>query len=170
LLEQYEFAPAIDILEKMAALKSPKLAKSLFLGMGELTEHNRKLAEKYRRLEEKETRHEEFLLEKDTQLVVVAYGTAARIAKTAIRWAREKGISVGMLRPQTLFPFPKKALARLDEKGRTFVVVEMNTGQMVEDVSAVVREAEVKSITKPAWYFTPEDILEGIEALVKREG
>lgn len=149
--------------------RSPKLAKSLFLGMGELTEHNRKLAEKYRRIEEEETRYEEFLLEDDPQFVVVAYGTAARIAKTAIRWAKEKGIPVGMLRPQTLFPFPKKALANLDKEGRTFLVVEMNTGQMVEDVRAYVKASGVESLTKPAWYFTPEEILEGIEALVKRE-
>ena len=57
----------------------------------------------------------------------------------------------------------------LDEEGRTMLVVEMNTGQMVEDVSAVVRRCRVESLTKPAWYFTPEEILEGIEALVKRD-
>jgi len=149
--------------------RSPKLAKSLFLEMGALTEHNRALAEKYRRMEKEETRYEEFFLE-DAELVVVAYGTAARIAKTAIRWAREKGISVGMLRPQTLFPFPKKAIASLDEEGRTLMVVEMNTGQMVEDVNAIVRRCTVRSLTKPAWYFTPEEILEGIEALAKEAG
>ncbi len=147
--------------------RSPKLAKSLFLEMGALTEHNLSLAEKYRRMEEKETRYEEFMIE-DAELVVMAYGTAARIAKTAIRWAREKGIPVGMLRPKTLFPFPKKAVAGLDQEGRTMLVVEMNTGQMVEDVHSVVRNANVESLTKPAWYFTPEEILEEIETLVKK--
>ncbi len=147
--------------------RSPKLAKSLFLEMGALTEHNRALAEKYRRMEADETRHEEFPVE-DAEFVVVAYGTAARIAKTAIRWAREKGIPVGMLRPQTLFPFPNKAIAGLDQEGRTMLVVEMNNGQMVEDVNAVVRHCTVESLTKPAWYFTPEEILKGIETLAQK--
>ncbi len=146
--------------------RSPRLAKSLFLEMGALTEHNNALAQKYRRMEEEETRYEEFMLD-DAELVLVAYGTAARIAKTAIRWARDQGIPVGMLRPQTLFPFPKAALGALDVEGRTMLVVEMNTGQMVEDVKAVVSKSEVMSLTKPAWYFTPEEILDSIKSLVK---
>ena len=147
--------------------RSPKLAKSLFLEMGALTEHNQSLAEKYHRMEIEETRYEEFLLD-DAELVLVAYGTAARIAKTSIRWARAKGIPAGMLRPQTLFPFPKKAIAGLDQEERTMLVVEMNTGQMVEDINAVVKHSTVESLTKPAWYFTPEEILEGIEILAKK--
>ncbi len=146
--------------------RSPRLAKSLFLEMGALTEHNNALAQKYSRMEEEDTRHEEFMLD-DAELVLVAYGTAARIAKTAIRWAREQGIPVGMLRPQTLFPFPKAAVSALDAEGRTMLVVEMNTGQMVEDVKALVCRVEVKSLTKPAWYFTPEEILDSIKSLVK---
>jgi 2-oxoglutarate ferredoxin oxidoreductase subunit alpha len=71
---------------------------------------------------------------KDIDILVVAFGTAARIAKTAIREARQEGIRVGLLRPITLFPFPFVPLEGLAKRAQVVLVVEMNAGQMVDDV------------------------------------
>jgi 2-oxoglutarate ferredoxin oxidoreductase subunit alpha len=70
----------------------------------------------------------------DMDFLVVAFGTSARVAKTAIREARRQGIRVGLLRPITLFPFPVQPLAALASSVKTVLVVEMNAGQMVDDV------------------------------------
>jgi 2-oxoglutarate ferredoxin oxidoreductase subunit alpha len=70
----------------------------------------------------------------DADFVVVAYGTTARIAKGAIKRARKDGLKVGMVRPITLFPFPDKILQKVARQVKNFLVFEMSTGQMVEDV------------------------------------
>jgi len=86
-----------------------RIIKSLFLGDGELEAHNWKLHAKYQQLKEKETRWEEFETA-DATLIVTGFGSAARIAKTAVMMAREEGLKVGLLRPVTLFPFPEKSI------------------------------------------------------------
>jgi 2-oxoglutarate ferredoxin oxidoreductase subunit alpha len=73
------------------------------------------------------------------QIIVVAYGTAGRIAQTAITKAREAGIPAGLLRPITLYPYPKEALSSLIEQAKAFLVLEMSAGQMLEDVDMVVK-------------------------------
>ncbi len=162
-----EWAPPFQ--EKPWALtgcqdRDPQLIKSLYLGPGELTEHDWKLWRKYKEMEEKEVRWEEFMLD-GAELVVVAYGTAARISKTAIKWARGKGLKVGLLRPITLYPFPEKPLRRVAERGARFLTVELNTGQMVEDVERIVRQ-EAEFMGRPAAVFFPEEILEKIEEIL----
>ncbi|GAB4294499.1 MAG: 3-methyl-2-oxobutanoate dehydrogenase subunit VorB [Desulfuromonadia bacterium] len=110
-----------------------RVVKSLYLGDGELEAHNWKLHERYRVMAERESRHEEFLLD-DAQLVVTAFGSAARIAKTAIVMARERGVRAGLLRPITLFPFPSVAIAEVTARVPHLLDIELNTGQMIEDV------------------------------------
>jgi len=92
-----------------------------------------KLYRKYERIARKEVRFEEYET-KDADLVLVAYGTAARIAKGAVNRLREKGMRVGLFRPITLWPFPAEALLRVAEQAARFFVFEFSTGQMVEDV------------------------------------
>ena len=79
----------------------------------------------------------------DAKLVVTAYGSTARIAKTAIRLARKEGMKVGLLRPITLFPFPKAAFKQCKRDGQRILCFELNNGQMVEDVRLAVRDVEV---------------------------
>jgi 2-oxoglutarate ferredoxin oxidoreductase subunit alpha len=96
-------------------------------------EHNWKLMRKYKRIEQREIRYETFLLD-DAQLAVIAYGTAARIAKGAINRMRKENMKVGMIRPKTLWPFPAQIIKDTAKRIRDFFVFEMSAGQMIEDV------------------------------------
>ncbi|MBP1719236.1 MAG: 2-ketoisovalerate ferredoxin oxidoreductase, partial [Deltaproteobacteria bacterium] len=102
-----------------------------------LIQLNQELVEKYRRIEEKEQRWEEVQIA-GAELVVVAFGSAARAALDAVQMARAEGLKVGMIRPITLFPFPRKAFAELRRSAKAFLDVEMNAGQMKEDLERVV--------------------------------
>ena len=104
----------------------------------ELMELNRVLAEKYRRIAEAEQRWEYVDME-GAEMAVVAYGTSARIAMEAVEEARHLGIPVGLIRPITLWPFPARAFQPLLGKLKGCLTVEMNNGQMVEDVELAVR-------------------------------
>ncbi len=112
--------------------RDPRVLKSLYLEEGALAGQNERLQAKYAAMQ-REVRAESFAVD-DAELIVVAYGSIARIAKTAVRTLRAKGHRVGLVRPQTLFPFPTALLKELGEKGKRFLTVEHNTGQMVEDV------------------------------------
>ncbi len=138
--------------------------KSLLLKEGELEAHNRLLQEKYREIEKHEVRSEEFLTE-DADIVVAAFGTSARIARTAVQMARDKGMKAGLFRPVTLYPFPGKKLASLSKRTPRLLVVEMNTGQMVEDVRlSVAGGTEVYFHGRPGGGIpTPVEILKKIE-------
>jgi pyruvate/2-oxoacid:ferredoxin oxidoreductase alpha subunit len=95
---------------------------------------------KYRHAEEHETRAEECQTE-DAEIVLVGYGIIGRILKAVASEARAAGLKVGVLRPITLFPFPKQHFKRLAKTARVFVVVEMSNGQMVEDVHLALNGA-----------------------------
>jgi 2-oxoglutarate ferredoxin oxidoreductase subunit alpha len=110
-----------------------RFIRSLLLDPVLEEEHNWKLMRKYERIQKKEVRYEAFLLE-DAKMVVVAFGTAARIAKGAVKRVRDQGLKVGLLRPITLWPFPGGVLEELGKRITLFFVFEMNMGQMVEDV------------------------------------
>ena len=99
--------------------------------------HNIKLQEKYRRMEEEEVRYETTLCD-DAEYIVVAYGASARISHKAVELAREQGIKAGLFRPVTLFPFPSKALKTAAKNAKGLLSVELNAGQMVEDVRLAV--------------------------------
>jgi 2-oxoglutarate ferredoxin oxidoreductase subunit alpha len=133
--------------------------KSLYLEDGELADHNWKLAEKYDQIRKKETRvHVE--IPSDCELVVVAFGSAARIAKSAVDRANDEGRRVGLIRPITVWPYPSEAIRRVAEKGIPLLAVELNTGQMVEDVRlAAEGKTEVSFAGYPPGYVpSPDDI------------
>jgi 2-oxoglutarate ferredoxin oxidoreductase subunit alpha len=129
--------PATDWTVTGADGRPPRVVKSLHLRADDLEAHNRHLQAKYRTIAEREVRWAGERLE-DADLIVVAYGTAARVARTAIGRVREAGIRAGLLRPVTLWPFPAGELAALADTARGFLVVELSAGQMVEDVRLAV--------------------------------
>lgn len=130
---------------------------------------NRKLQEKYADISATQKRSDEYLTD-DADIVLVAFGTVARICRSAIDMAREKGIKAGLFRPITLWPFPDRALASLAEKERVFLSVEMNCGQMVDDIKLAVE------CRRPVHFFgrvggvvpAPEEVLAEIEKLAGR--
>ncbi|MDO8136551.1 MAG: 3-methyl-2-oxobutanoate dehydrogenase subunit VorB [Candidatus Brocadiales bacterium] len=143
--------------------REPRIIKSLRLEPEELEEHNRELQRKYETIKAREVRFESRHLE-DARLVVVAFGTSARIAASAVEEAREQGYKVGLFRPITLFPFPKKALRDLAERVNKFLVFELSAGQMVEDVElSVAGRVEVDFYGRMGGYVpSPEECLEEI--------
>lgn len=98
---------------------------------------NLRIQAKYDRMKKEEVRFEEIMCD-DAEYLLVAFGTSARICQKAIQLGREKGIKIGLLRPITLFPFPEIAIARLAQQVKGMLVVEMNAGQMIEDVKLSV--------------------------------
>ncbi len=145
--------------------REPRVIKSLYLGEGELEKHCWRLHEKFLKIKEKEVLCEKYMLD-DAELVVVAFGSAARISKTAILKAREQGKKVGLLRPITLCPFPEEQIAELADGGKSFLTVELNTGQMIEDVRmAAGRRAPIAFYGRPngaGSLPTPDDIFSEI--------
>jgi 2-oxoglutarate ferredoxin oxidoreductase subunit alpha len=110
-----------------------KFIRGLLLDPIDSEEHNWKLARKYEVIAKNEPSHEEYKIG-DAKMVIVAYGTAARIAKGAIKRLRSNGMNVGLFRPITLWPFPELQLRSLSTKIKHFLVFEMSTGQMLDDV------------------------------------
>lgn len=144
--------------------RKPNRIKSLYLQEGELTEHNWKLYQKYERMKREEVRFETVHVE-DAQFIVAAFGSMSRVSKTAMEMAREEGMKVGLFRPITLFPYPEKCLYDISKRVKKFLTVELNTGQMVEDVKlSVDRDAEVYFYGKPPGALPPpEEILDEIK-------
>jgi len=116
--------------------REPNIVKSFFLREGDLEKFNLKLQKNYEVIREKETRYEGLLLN-DAKVILVAYGTMARIAKSAVSQLRLTGKKVGLIRPISLWPFPEKAF-QLRNKKVKYLVVEMSYGQMLEDVKLAV--------------------------------
>ena len=114
------------------------IINSLFLQPDELEQFNFTRYERYKQIEENETMYEEYMME-DAEICVVAFGISARVAKNAIVQARAEGIKVGMIRPITLWPFPKAPMLKAAEKVHTFISVEMSMGQMIEDIELAIR-------------------------------
>ena len=106
---------------------------SIILDFDELEELNLKLQKKYEVITSQEIGYEGYMLD-DADIVLVSYGISSRISQTAVDYARESGIKVGLFRPTMLWPFPVKPLKELSERGVRFVSVEMSDGQMAEDI------------------------------------
>lgn len=121
--------------------RAPRIIRSLILDPLMLEQNNRLLAEKYKQMKQQEIRLETYKINPQNRLLVVAYGTVARICQTVIDELEEERISIGLLRPVTLFPFPSKAVFAEAVKPNieTVLTVEMSMGQMVEDVEAAVQ-------------------------------
>lgn len=125
--------------EKPWALTGTKMERehnivnSLYLKPEELEQKNFERYERYKLVEENEVMYEEYMMD-DAEVCVMAFGIAARVSKNAVVEARKQGIKAGLLRPITLWPFPKKAVADAAEKCKAFVSVELSMGQMIEDI------------------------------------
>ena len=139
--------------------RDKNIVNSLFLQPDELEKENLKRFERYQRIQETEQRWEEFMLD-DAEVVVVAYGASARIAKNAIRAARDKGIKAGLVRPITLWPFPVDILREKAKTAKAFVSAELSMGQMINDVKLAI------DCAKPVYLcnrvggivFTPDEV------------
>ena len=133
-----------------------------------LIQLNQELAEKYRQVEAKEQRWEEILLD-GAQLVVVAFGSAARVALDAVQVARAEGLPVGMIRPITLWPFPRKGFQKVRHSAKAFLDVEMNAGQMQEDLERVVGpDFSIHHLGQGGGKIIyPDEVYEEIKRLVK---
>lgn len=165
-------APEIHTYDKSWALTGTNCARphnivnSLSLIPEELELQNFKRFERYRVIEENETMYEEFLMD-DAEICIVAFGVAARVSKNAILAARARGIKVGMIRPITLWPFPKAPLARAAEHVHDFISVELSMGQMIEDVRLAVSCSRPVTLVNRAGGVipSPEQVLTKIEEL-----
>ena len=140
---------------------------SLELNSEKMEENNIRFQAKYRKMEEEEVRFETFQCE-DAEYILVAFGSSARICQKSVEMARNKGIKVGLLRPITLYPFPKKPVAELAASVKGFMTVEMNAGQMIEDVKLATFEA---GIILPVEYYgrmggiipSPDEVVTALE-------
>ena len=129
--------------------------------------NNRRFQEKYKQIEEKETRYETIQCD-DAEYIIVAFGTSSRVCQKSVEIARAKGLKVGLLRPITLYPFPNKIIKELARKAKGFLSVEMSAGQMVEDIKLAVYEAGSNARVN---YFgrtggiipTPGEVVEALE-------
>ena len=115
------------------ATRKPNVITSLEIDPNVLESNNQRYQDKYKVIEENEVLYETYLCD-DVEYLVVAFGSAARISQKAVEDARCEGMKVGLLRPITLFPFPTKKLRKLADQVKGILVVEMNAGQMIEDV------------------------------------
>ncbi len=139
-----------------------RIVNSLLIEPDRLEAHIKHLEEKYAEIAKNETLYEEYMTD-DAEIVLTAYGTVARIAKSAVRMLREKGIKAGLLRPITLYPFPQDAFLRTAQKDgvKKFICLELSSGQMIEDVKLSTH------MLKPVEFYgrnggnvmTPEDIV-----------
>ena len=118
--------------------RKPNIITSLELDPAIMEQRNLHLQEKYAAIEANEVRYEELNCE-DAEYLIVAFGSCARIAQKSMEHAREEGIKVGLFRPITLWPVPSKALQERSKQVKGILVVELNSGQMIEDVELAVR-------------------------------
>jgi 2-oxoglutarate ferredoxin oxidoreductase subunit alpha len=142
------------------------IVRSLWLAEGAVEQHNYDLQAKYRQIEANEIRCEQYKID-DADIIVVAYGIAARIVRGAVDRARKLGIKAGLIRPITLWPFPSEQISKAADQPRIFLVVEMSCGQMVEDVRlAVAGKAPVVFWGRPGGGVPAvEQVLEKIREL-----
>ena len=144
--------------------RRPRVQTTLELEPRLMEQHNIHLQEKYAAISENEPRFAEFMTE-DAEYLVMAFGSVARICQKAVEEAREQGIKVGLLRPITLWPFPAAEVARLGRQVKGILVVELNAGQMIEDVRLSLEERI------PVYHFgrmggivmDPEEVLDNLK-------
>lgn len=147
---------------------------SLELDSARMEVNNKRFQEKYRRMEAEEQRYEAIHCD-DAEYIFVAFGTSARVCEKAVEIARAKGIKVGLLRPITLFPFPKDIIKELAPRVKGFMSVEMNAGQMVEDVKLAVYEAgcnhRVEFFGRMGGIIpSPGEVVDALEQKLLKEG
>ena len=140
------------------------IINSLYLKPEQLEQTNFERYERYKAIEENEPLWEEFMME-DAEICVAAFGIAARVSKNAIMAARAQGIKVGMIRPITLWPFPKKPFKAAADKCKSFISVELSMGQMIEDVQLATEcKRPVTLCNRTGGMIpSPEEVLEAIK-------
>jgi 2-oxoglutarate ferredoxin oxidoreductase subunit alpha len=150
--------------------RGQRIVRSLLLGNGALENLNYQLQKKYRHIEKNEVICEQYKVD-DADIILVAYGIAARISRAAVDMARENGIKAGLIRPVTLWPFPSEVINKAAENFRIFLTFELSCGQMVEDVRlAVAAKSPVLFYGRPAGGIpTVEDVFEQIRQLTFKE-
>lgn len=175
MMEKVEFRPyqKLSIDKSWATVGKPKTRSrnyitSLFMQPEQMEDHNLKLQAKFKQMAENEVRFEEMNTE-DAEYLFVAYGLSARISQRAMDMAREKGIKVGLLRPITLFPYAYKRLHQLADQLKLIVSVELNSGQMIEDVRLGVNgKVPVEFYGRLGGMMpTPESIVEHLQNLIQ---
>ncbi len=163
----YNITPAP---EKPWATTGTKLARehnivnSLFLAPEELEKFNFDRYERYKYIEEHEAMYEEYMME-DAEIVCVAFGIAARVTKNAVNEARKQGIKAGLIRPITLWPFPKAPFEKAVNNAKAFISVELSMGQMIEDVQLATKCQRPVSLCNRAGGMipSPEQVLASIK-------
>ena len=157
--------------EKPWATTGTKMARphnivnSLYLKPEELEEMNFVRFRKYEEIKEKEALCEEYMTE-DADIVVAAFGIAARVSESAVKAARAQGIKAGLIRPITLWPFPEKAFAKAAQHAKAFISVELSMGQMIEDVKlSTGMKVPVTLCNRVGGMIpSPEQVLEAVKA------
>jgi 2-oxoglutarate/2-oxoacid ferredoxin oxidoreductase subunit alpha len=178
MMEPVEFrheAPAVLPLRadglRGAKGRPSRIVKTFTSNPLELEELNWSLFRRYNLIQREETSYETYLVE-DAQLIVVAFGIAARIAKGAIKTVRREGLKVGLLRPVTLWPFPTQKIQEMARTQKQFFVFEMNMGQMLEDVQlALAGNGEVSFYGRPGGVIpTPNEVARNISRIYYQKG
>ncbi len=140
------------------------IINSLYLVPEELEKTNFERFERYKAIEENEVRYESFMMD-DAEICVVAFGIAARVSKNAVVAARKEGIKAGLIRPITVWPFPKKPLKEAADKVKGFISVELSMGQMIEDIKLSTECKKPVALCNRAGGMipSPEQVLEAIK-------
>ena len=146
--------------------RAHNIVNSLYLVPEELERTNIERFERYKAVEEQETRWESFMME-DADICLVAFGIAARVTKNAVIAARKEGIKAGMIRPITIWPFPKKPLREAADRMRGFISVELSMGQMIEDVRLATecRRPVELCFRAGGMIPSPDEVLESIRKM-----
>jgi 2-oxoglutarate ferredoxin oxidoreductase subunit alpha len=151
--------------------RDPNILTSIYIDPEDEEVTNLRLLKRWKEIEQNEVRYTELALD-DAKIAIVAFGTAGRVASSAVREAREEGIKVGLLRPVTLAPFPQKRLEELAEQVERLLVVEMNSGMMLDDVQKVVQGRTPIEFYGRMGGVTPlpDEILDEIKRVSRNKG
>jgi 2-oxoglutarate ferredoxin oxidoreductase subunit alpha len=166
--QEFPQLPAKDWATDGCKGRKPNIVNSLYLNPVEEEQLNRRLEAKYERMKRDEVLLEEYNTDKPYRAVLVAYGTTARVCKTAIKKLADDGIDVALLRPITLFPFPSQRLGELADRAEFLLSVEMSMGQMLEDIRLAT------SCGKPVHFYgrqgglvpSPEEVADEVKRLL----
>ena len=150
--------------------RQPNIITSLELKPEEMEKRNLALQQKYARCKEREVRFETQQCD-DADYIIVAFGSAARIAEKAVEIARGEGIKVGLFRPITLWPFPEKQIAELAQKVKGILVTEINAGQMIQDVKLAANGAtQVQHFGRLGGIVPePQEIVDNLKKMMNHE-
>ena len=178
MMEPVEFKerPKVDLPAKDWATtgckdRDPNIITSLWLDAEILHELNLRLKRKYDEVEEKEVRYEEYNCDEEHDLLIVSYGTMARICQTTIDKLKDEGVNVGLFRPITLWPFPYEEVAKACQRAKHILCVEMSMGQMIEDVQLALKGSKEVSFygTAGGVVPSPTDVREQVDKLLGKK-